>query len=558
MATFLGLRVKFKADTKQYRDAQNRLRTDTSKFAKNSEKQIKGGFRKGVAGAIKSLGQLKKSLLSAKNVVIGFVAAFAAKKTFDAFYASLARINELSLWSKTLNIGINDLQKLTFAFGRVGFAADKVTDVLKDVGEKVGDALIAGTGEFAGQIDELGISIDRFRGLNPAEVLVELAKATENLSAQKRITVFEAVANDASKLLPLLSNNSKQLNMLFKEWESFGTRFTQTQVENANAFKLNVGTMSALWDNFTSMLSAELAPAFEPLFKYVKDTIKEMGGMRKITAAIAKAAVDMGISFLNGLDTAQKAFRQFVLLAENSFRDFGNFVLSLIRNILSALDAIPLVDLSGPIKDLDKAAQRSFTSIQKNVQAMEDINKEGNIFASTIKSLTTFRDRIGTGPDANFAKKQTDFTRAATKAEKEKAEQLKKARDELLKKQQKENSELEKTRNLYEAITRQAQGLAEIESGGGLIKQLQGAAAKASSFVSTAEGERNRQLFQAGLNFLKTGGQGATGGAGELKINITTDDKGVIKPVVESKQLSDKVTVIVNNEIAKQATINSR
>lgn len=567
MATISNLVVEISAKTAKFRNnIKNAIKilrgipkkvreviAANDKMAKKSTKAAKK-----IEDNNKKIGKSFSLITVGIGLVSTALAALSGKALVNFIDKNTRSIKELQTWSKTLNVGVNDIQKFAFAVKSVGFEMDKVTDILKDVNDKVGDALVGGGGEFANLLEDLKINIDRFQGLNPQEVLLELARATENLNAQKRVFIFEALANDASKLLPLLKNNGAELKKMSKDFEEFGLKFTQQQVNNAAQFQKNMGTMSALWRGFTEMLSAELAPAFEPLFKFVQDYIKEAGGMQVITQRIAKAAVQLGISFLDGIDKAQKTLRIFIVLLGDALNRFGSFFATIVRGILKGLDMIPLVDLSGPIKKLDDAINVMNWRLGQTAKRVKEIGKEEALFGGATKSLQEFKNRIGATKEyANAVERVTDTERALTKSEKKRQKELEKERKKALKEQKKKNSLLQKARDLYAQINQKAMGLNQTEQGGGLIAQLQSAAQKASGFVSTAAGERNRQLFKAGLKFLETGGAGDKKG-GEVLIKITTDDKGIIKPVVESKELTEKIKVVVDGQARQQARINDR
>lgn len=559
MATIVGLTVEFKAKTKKLTKALKGAKARVGRFARAARKAISKAFSKGVKKAITSIKKLVKSIFSIKGAL---AAALSVGGLIVFFDRMTKNVKELSVWSKTLNVSINDLQKFGFAVKSVGFDMDKMTDILKDVQDKMGDFLVSGGGEAADIFEEMGQNIDDFKNLGPVQILEKLERVTSKLSDKKRIFIFEALANDASKLLPLLSKNSKELNRMAKEFESFGLRFTKQQVANANQFQKQMGVMGTLWSGFTQMLASELAPAFNPFFNMIKKAVKDMGGMREVTQTVARFAVTMGIAFLNAFDKAQKGARILAQEVLKAFTRISRSANTMIGLIIKGFDSIPGIDMSESIKQINKFDKQFTSTIDNANKRIKGITKEANVFAGVTSKLQLFRANIGGVVDfANSVTAVTDTTRALTKAEKKRAKALKKEQKREQKELEKKNGWLAKLKAQYEATKLAALQLAQVEQGGGLITQLQGAAKKASEAVNTKEGSRNRQILEAGLEFLKRGGpdgKGEGGIGGEIKILITTDEKGLIKPVVQSSELKEKVKVLINGVISKQAIINDR
>lgn len=561
-----GVEVQISGNNKKLLAALKKSQKETKKYRDLAEKAIGKDVAKSAEKAAKSVSKIEKAFALAKKAAIAFTAIRIGKNLVAGLSAANKEIQEFATFADTLGVSVNKLQQFEFALTSVGFKADKAFDILKDVEDKFGDAFGTGGGAVANDLTDLGISLDKFLGKDPVEKLIELAKATRQLSTERRVFLFESVANDASKLIPLLDQNAARLREMNKEFKELGLGFTKQQVTNAQAFTNSINKMQIIWSTFTRMLSAELAPAFAPLFKSLDDYIKRSGGLRKVTQQIAKGILSIGIVVLNTFDKAFKAVRIFAINVQKVFLNLGKKILEFVAMVTSAVSRVPGIDLT----DTTHTAIKDIRNIESAVGELDDrisaIGKEKNPLSNFIDQLIGIRSRIGKDVTlADEAARIFDFTRAATQAEKKAAKEREKAakkaekeRQKALKDMMKKKTALEKLKSLYQQNKQAASGLAQVEQGGGLIAQLQTAAKKSSELVATSEGARNRELFEAGLQFLRRGADPSAATAQKIQLEITVDKDGIIKPVVKSQQFENEVEVIVRQQTSAQATINDR
>lgn len=126
---------------------------------------------------------------------------------------------ELRVWSQTLGIAENRLEGIQYAFAEVGFGAEKTTDILKDVNDKVGDFLATGGGEAANIFKRLGLSRSSIESKDAIGIIETIQGKIEELNVpiKEQTFIWEALANDLSKASPLLKNNAELLKKSGKE-----------------------------------------------------------------------------------------------------------------------------------------------------------------------------------------------------------------------------------------------------------------------------------------------------------------------------------------------------
>ena len=176
-----------------------------------------------MAGMQKSLqGVADKMSKVGTALTIGVTAPLAAMG--GAVLASAKNIAEsvpeLEKLSKMANVSAQDFQRLAFAAKSVGFESDKLGDVYKDVQDKVGDFLATGGGEmadfFTNIAPKVGVTAEAFRNLSGPQALQLYYNSLEKAGvSQSEMTFYlEALANDATALVPLLQKNGAAFDEL--------------------------------------------------------------------------------------------------------------------------------------------------------------------------------------------------------------------------------------------------------------------------------------------------------------------------------------------------------
>lgn len=184
-------------------------------------------FMSGLDAARKSLGTTQKRFADIGSSMqrIGGVMTAGMTAPFAALGAAAlggarelaASVGEIQKSAQLAGVSTTEFQKLAFAAKSVGFESEKLTDVFKDVNDRVGEFLSTGGGEmkdfFENVAPKVGITAEAFRNLSGPQALQlyydSLQKAGLN---QQQITFYmEAMADEATALVPLLQNGGKAM-----------------------------------------------------------------------------------------------------------------------------------------------------------------------------------------------------------------------------------------------------------------------------------------------------------------------------------------------------------
>jgi hypothetical protein len=229
------------------------------------------------------LGSFRERLSSGVGVFAAWGAAAAAAGaalavgTLARFTASQADLARQTLASaNAFGISVEALQTWQAASRQVGIEGDKVADIMKDVAEKIGDAYLTGGGEARDVIQGLGLDIEKLINLSPDEQILAIARELDGMPKAGQIQILEALASDASLLLPLLDNNAAKLREFGEIAAARNQIFTKEELEQLAEVNKTFGRITAQVSTFAKRVAISLAPAFneagEAIDKALADT----------------------------------------------------------------------------------------------------------------------------------------------------------------------------------------------------------------------------------------------------------------------------------------------
>lgn len=326
MANVEEIALKIKLQAEKFNQGLQKANQSVKKFGQTvtktmskTEKTFNKSTKKMVDSAKKAGMQINTYFSKIGNTLKNSpLASFIAGGTILSFAQQAIEANrELQVWSQTLEIAPQRLKTFQIALESIGFSGDKTTDILKDVNEKLGELIEFGTGEAVNIAKRLGLRAEDFKkndAIGNLQLIV--AKMDElQITGRARITLLEMLANDASKLAPLLKNNAAELEKLQKAAKESGRVLTDIQQKNLT--DLGNATKQA-WDNLKGLAQvglAKLAPVLTMLAKLagvLLDSFKGLVGglvdllnyLRKETTAAFKS-ITMSIG--DAIDATKKA-----------------------------------------------------------------------------------------------------------------------------------------------------------------------------------------------------------------------------------------------------------
>jgi hypothetical protein len=269
-----------------------------------------GGFEQGMGKAEKRTQQWQREVK--KNVeAAGKAFAAGASVAAGALAIMTTRVinnaREIENFSQVANTGTADFQKFAFAAQRVGIEQDKLADILKDTTDRVGDFLQTGAGPMADFFEniapQVGVTAEEFRNLSGADALGLYVDSLEKANVnQSEMTFFmEAIASDATLLLPLLRNNGKELREFGRQAEEVGAVLSDLELKQLADIKNNIDDLKVSFDGLQNEIVLGAVPAIKEFTDLAADqnTQEAVRDLASAVASIGVGAANATIEFAN-------------------------------------------------------------------------------------------------------------------------------------------------------------------------------------------------------------------------------------------------------------------
>ena len=234
----------------------------------------------GEAGA-KGFGRLSREMELANTRLAGFArrAGIAMSAAAAAATASLGLIvrstadsaAQIRQFAQVANATPDALQRWSAGARTVGVEQEKLADILKDVNDRVGDFLQTGGGPMADFFESVaprvGVTADQFARLSGPEALQLYVDTLERagLSQQEMTFYLEAMASDATRLLPLLRNGGAEMARLGDQAADLGAVLDTDAIEALRRTQVALGTLSLVFEGLRNRIAVAVAPSLEAL-----------------------------------------------------------------------------------------------------------------------------------------------------------------------------------------------------------------------------------------------------------------------------------------------------
>ncbi|NHN78562.1 hypothetical protein HA520_14960 [Azotobacter chroococcum] len=256
----------------------------------------------GKNNAGKAIGEAGSQLNELGAVVANVASALGVALSVDAFAGwikgsldAAARIRE---FAQVSSASTAEFQRFAVGARTVGIEQEQLADIFKDVNDKVGDFLQTGGGElkdfFEGIAPQIGVTAEQFKNLSGPQALQLYVSSLEKagLNQQEMTFYLEAMADDATKLLPLLQNSGAGMKTWADEAERMGLILSEDTIVQAAAFSEQMKVAGLVTDNLGTQIGAAMLPSLQELSGLLIDVAGD-ADTAKIAADIFGTALKM-------------------------------------------------------------------------------------------------------------------------------------------------------------------------------------------------------------------------------------------------------------------------
>ncbi|HIH9858384.1 phage tail protein [Klebsiella pneumoniae] len=353
------------------------LSDSLTKLTTNGEKTV---------AAVGKLGAALTAAVATGALMAGTALAAMIKHTAEAGV-------EISRLSKIANASTTDFQKYAIAASAAGISQEKFSDIMKDVNDKVGDFLSTGGGElqdfFKTIAPKVGVTAEQFKNLSgPAAMQLYVDTLQKANVSQAQMTFYmEAIANDATALIPMFQNGGKAISEMADISEKLGLILDQKTIRAAQELETTGWLVNSSMQGLRTQIAAGLMP-----------TISDLTG--EFTTFAAKGIDVTAVS--QTLDSWLKNLAKAAVTVAGAFMG----VTKAMGGMVDLWNGIKDIDLSHPvdayhqIKDVFANVSGQVNGELDNIQKWVDeawgkINAAGkNGGHEFIKNLTDMRNQI--------------------------------------------------------------------------------------------------------------------------------------------------------------------
>lgn len=238
-------------------------RSTTHRFILSARDNTDGAIR----SSEENFGRLAKKAVTVTTAV-ATIGTAATGVGVAVAQMSANSVREMENLARAANSTTAEFEATASAARRFGVEQDELSDILRDVTDRVGDFISTGAGPMADFFEniapQVGVTADQFARLSGPDALQLYVSSLEraNLSQSESVFYMEAIASNASNLLPLYANNASELQRLTDRYAEFNStlEISAGQSDDLNELSETFDLIATTSKNAAEQLTATLAP----------------------------------------------------------------------------------------------------------------------------------------------------------------------------------------------------------------------------------------------------------------------------------------------------------
>lgn len=191
---------------------------------------------------------------------------------------------EVKNLSQLVGVSTDSFQALAYGAKSVGINQEKLASIFKDTNEKIGEFLNTGGGELKDFFDviapKVGVTADSFRRLSGPDALQLYVSSLEKAGVNhaQMTTYMEAIADDATLLLPLLRNNGQAMQEMGNKAKDAGAIMGGKALDDSKRYSEQLKELEDQASATGRSLATGLMPAITSVFSAINKSIEQYNG----------------------------------------------------------------------------------------------------------------------------------------------------------------------------------------------------------------------------------------------------------------------------------------
>jgi len=230
---------------------------------------------------------------------------------------------------------------------------------------------------------QVGVTAEQFRKLSGPDALQLYVSSLEkaNLSQSEMTFFMEAIANDSTRLLPLLRNNGAAMAEQARQAEALGLALSDIDAKNITDAAAQIDRVTSVFGAFSDQMAAEISPLVSALGRQFLGLAEDAGGVGEAAAKSFNVVVD-GIAIVaNALDAMDRK----LLESETAVDQFA------------LAFRIGLLEIAREIVEIPTAAINELIGLINNIPGVKEDFLGMSDFGLVIQGqINDTKDEIGT------------------------------------------------------------------------------------------------------------------------------------------------------------------
>lgn len=353
------------------------------------------GSRLGSAfdGITSKLGALRGGALVAAGAVAGLAVGgtVAATAGLATLAIEVANNNvELAKFSALANTSIQSFQGLSGAAQTLGFSQEKLSDMMKDFNEKIGEFASVGSGgakDFFEQIavktesgaegaKKLAEEMSKMDGVEALQTYVDKLEEA-GINQQQMSFYLESMGSDLTGLIPILQDGGK----LWKEYQSAmeeaGIITGEEAIQKSIELKAQTEVLQMQYTGLKNQLAQAVMPALSGVISHFMNGTTKGGAFTGVIQALGSVAKGVAVVIV-GLGAGLQNLVRLMSGVMSNLRTIGSTAVNFVNadGILAKGKA-----LAGGVKAIWTETKDTVVDIAGTTKAA--INSASNIFSGT-------------------------------------------------------------------------------------------------------------------------------------------------------------------------------
>lgn len=316
--------------------------------------------------------------MTAKSFAVFATAVVGSTSAISAILYQLANTErELQASARMAGLTTDQFEAMTFAYKQFGLTVEQVNDIYKDSRERIGEWLNSQSGALQDFGDAMGMSKEEITafakevdGLNGQQLLQRMVDDLQaaGVSGNQMSGVMEAMASEATRMIPALENNGKAVSSLSQEYAKFNASFSLDD-EDVRAYADLAKNFDLFLDTATNAVTKVLAPLAEGISVLTLEILDFFAALDSSSVSAAQNRYDEALA--SQLEARQKLADASKLIEVPGRGMVPQDVAK--RAAQNALEAANK-EVEAAQKQLDAAQTRAKASIENNRTLTRNVN----------------------------------------------------------------------------------------------------------------------------------------------------------------------------------------